>query len=181
MRRTVTPAAAIATFVAAFSVGAGPAAAQEPEQGLVNVLGCALFGTGELEVLAGPTEGFINGWGTGTRGLAISYIRSQESTVTVQYDDQPATTLDLSDAYSTPVFNEEFGGCQTELVLPLGDLAAGDTVVVGIDLTLKTPAMDFLKGEGGYNFPPSNREHVGNKVPAGQQAQVTCTITVVAG
>ncbi|MGY1672659.1 hypothetical protein [Geodermatophilus sp. SYSU D00710] len=182
VRRTLTTATAtaVAGFTAAFTVAAGPAAAADdpPEQGLVFVAACAHpeFGDGTTDVVAGPTEGFINGWFSGTRGLVTSYIQSQETTVTVQYNDEPPTTLDLSDEYSRPVLDEESGGWITDLVIPLGDLAVGDTVVIGIDVTLKTPVMDFLRGEDGYNVPPR-----GNLVPPGTQFEGTCTLTVVEG
>ncbi|SNS85919.1 hypothetical protein SAMN04488107_4071 [Geodermatophilus saharensis] len=170
-RRTTTAAAAAATFLAVDTAAAGPAAAADgPEQGTVDVLGCVTpeaGGDGTTEVVEGPTQAFLFGWGTGTRGLLTHFLKSQETTVTVRYDGQPPVTQDLSNAFSAPV-HDEAGPWTSELLVPLGDLEAGDSVEVTIDRTTTKPSMDQLKGV--YR----------GLIPAGTTlASGTCTITVV--
>jgi hypothetical protein len=149
LRSANTTVGAVAGFVMASVVAAGPAAAQEPS--LVNVLLCSFpvaegGGGGETTVAAGPVHAQVMSWGTGPRGALVHWLKSQETTVTVQYGDEPATTMDLSDAFTAPAQLEGEKVWFSGLVLPLGDLAAGDTVLVSFETTWTKPTIDFFFG-----------------------------------
>jgi hypothetical protein len=91
---------------------------------------------------------FVTGGGTGSRGALKQFLASQITLVTVTVDDGDALTTDLTDDFSAPHPLDD-GSRPTawgsDLLMPLGDLESGQTVIVSVVSTLSRPIVDFFR------------------------------------
>jgi hypothetical protein len=151
----------------------GPAAAQESEPSVVNLLGCDIFEGGEATVDAGLVDVFVTGWGTGSQGILKHWLKSQTTTFTVQYENEAPVTEDVTDAWSAPHSFEVDAGKTawgSDLFVSLGALEAGQTLLISFTTTSTAPTIDFFKGD-----PPIHPVHI----PTGTEWTGTCAVTVV--
>jgi hypothetical protein len=128
--------AALAVFVLSASIVAPSYADAEPT--VVEIPLCDFFDGGVATVEAGEVAAAPAGWGEKSLGRLKQFLRSQQTTMTVQYGSAPATVTDLTDQWSEPVpfENDWFSGLP---IVPLGTLAPGDTVLVRVDLSWTKP------------------------------------------
>jgi hypothetical protein len=128
--------AALAAFVFSASIAAPSYADAEPT--VVEIPICDFFDGGVTTVEAGEVAASPAGWGEKNLGRLMQFLRSQQTTMTVQYGSDPATITDLTDQWSEPVplENDWFSGLP---IVPLGTLAPGDTVRVQVDLSWTMP------------------------------------------
>jgi hypothetical protein len=169
--RLATSLGTVAGLALASVAVAGPAAAQEPA--VVDLLGCEFFEGGETTVDEGLVDVLVTGWGTGSRGALNQWLKSQNTTFTVQYEGEEAVTEDVSDAWSPPTpFDTDSGRTAwgSDLFVSLGELEAGETLTISFETMLTKPIIDFFKGD-----PPIQPGHI----PAGTTFSGTCEVTVV--
>jgi hypothetical protein len=138
--------ASLVGALAASVLGAGfalPAAAQEGPAH-VSIVGCDLFEGGETTVPAGTVEIDQDGWAVGTHGALVHWLNSQQTTITMQYDDEEATTQDFSDQWTDPVQAEGEKLWFSLLQGPTLELAAGETVLVTLVISWTSPTLEFF-------------------------------------
>jgi hypothetical protein len=138
--------ASLVGALAASVLGAGfalPAAAQEGSAH-VSIVGCDLFEGGETTVPAGTVEIGPDFWGVGTKGALVHWLNSQQTTVTVQYEDEEATTQDFTDQWTDPAQAEGEKLWFSMLQGPTLELAAGETVLVTEVWSWTSPTLEFF-------------------------------------
>jgi hypothetical protein len=120
-------------------------------------LTCDLFEGGETTVPAGQVETDMGGWAVGTKSALVHWLNSQQTTVTVQYDDEAATTQDVTDQWTDPAKAESEKLWFSLLQGPTLDLAAGETVLVTLVFSWTSPPLEFffdgehpVLSKGGY-------------------------------
>jgi hypothetical protein len=159
MRMLLVSCAALALTV---GVVAGTGSAATPVS--VSYPTCVFAHGGNVTVPAGSDVTVSFGWGESTRGRVQNFINDQSTTATI--DGNPSN---VSSGWMTPVPVADL--YVSFLNVPVGTLAsAGDTVVVGLQITLRhklAEGEDPITGEQSFLGP-------GDVLP-----NVTCAITAV--
>jgi hypothetical protein len=133
--------------LAALVFGAGFVSPAVADTGptLVNIGFCDFEG-GTATVPAGSVV-IAEGWNVGTKGALVHWLKSQQTTATVQFDDAEATTQDFSDQWTDPVKAEGGKSWSSELQGPILDLAAGEAVLVTLAISWTSPTIEvFFNG-----------------------------------
>ena len=141
--RVLSTSGTVAGLLLASLAAAVPAAAQEPTS--LFVAECDATG-GADTVPAGQVDLEITGWGTGTHGALVHWVKSQTTTLTLKFDDQPATTRDITNAWGAPVRNKADKMWFSILSGPSLTLASGESVLVTFESSWSKPTMDFMFG-----------------------------------
>ena len=138
--------ASLGGAVAALVLGAGLAspAAADTDPTHISIFGCDIFEGGETIVPAGTVETDQDGWAVGTKGALVHWLNSQQTTVTVQYDDEAATTQDFTDQWTDPAQVEGERVWVSLLQGPTLDLSAGETVLVTVVISWTSPTLEFF-------------------------------------
>jgi hypothetical protein len=149
MRKRSSLLCAASAIAVALALGAGSARAAD--SAVVNVLRCDGNGGATTVPASQPITLHLGGFAVGTYGLINDVLLSQTTTLKVGN-----TTYDLSDQWSTPVFDPTFNfWVIAQPDRPLGTLAAGQTVVVTYDITFSHPVAILYPpvGSSGNNGP----------------------------
>jgi hypothetical protein len=168
--RSISIATAALAALAALVFGGGfasPAAADtDPTQ--VSIVGCYFFEGGETTVPAGTVEIGPEIWAVGTKGALVHWLNSQQTTITVQYDDEEATTQDFTDQWTDPAQFEDDKLWFSELQGPTLELAAGETVLVTEVMSWTSPTLEFFFNPGEHPV-----------LYKGNNIETSCLITAV--
>ena len=128
--------AALAAFVLSAGIAAPSYADAEPT--VVEIPVCDFFDGGVATVEAGEVAAAPGGWGEKNLGRLKQFLRSQQTTMTVEYGSAPATITDLTDQWSEPApFENDWFSLLP--IVPLGTLAPGDTVLVRVETSHTKP------------------------------------------
>ena len=128
------------------TAGVPPAAAATPTDVFIPV--CDLFEGGETVVPAGPVRAVLGGWGVGTKGALVHWLKSQQSSLTVRYSDGTRVTRDLTTRWSDPERGDGKFWFSIAPVVRLHDLEAGETARVTFTFSWTKPTLDsFFDGE----------------------------------
>jgi hypothetical protein len=142
--RILRPASFVGAL-AALVFGAGFASPAVADTGptLVNIGFCDFFEGGTATVPAGSVVTGV-GWSVGTKGALVHWLKSQQTSVTVQFGDAEATTQDFSDQWTDPAKAEGEKLWFSELQGPILDLAAGEAVLVTVANSWTSPTLEFF-------------------------------------
>jgi hypothetical protein len=122
-----------AVAVLALVLGGGalaPAAASAEDAEPIWLGQCAWMGDGEMTVPAGAPLNLLNGWATGPRGSLVHWLKSQQSSVTVQHGDGEPTTWDATDRWSALERDKSARMWMSTMEWPVTAPAAGETMTV---------------------------------------------------
>jgi len=146
-RRLVVVAA---TIVALTVLVPSVSAADEPIP--VSMVGCVYFAGGTVPVPAGADINIREGWGTKTFGQEVAFLRSVTTDATL--DGNP-----IVGSFGTPS-GSKVDGWTVYWEYPTVAPAAGHSIVVRVEWTLRNPVNDGLSGVS----------------PAGSLGMLECTI-----
>ena len=116
--------------------------------------GACAFGSGTVNVPAGPIAVHLPGYADGTHGLINEVVKAQTTTLTVS-GPSGTSTRDLSANWSAPVDTGLGFWVIRQPDQPIGGLAPGETLTVTYDVTFRHPtAIAFPPvGPTGFNGP----------------------------
>jgi len=160
---TVTAAAAV--------LGASaPATAAAPTTTVIlGICGTEFTGGAipeEVSVPAGDVQLFVQGWGVTTRGHLVHWLKSQTTTLELDYSGEARDVVrDLTDAWSAPSRGE--AGFWFSTLLQTITLAAGESVEVSSVTSWEKPTLELIEGRPGFSTSPISSPFTGR----------TCTIT----
>jgi hypothetical protein len=151
---------AVALSLSAMLVATTPALAED--RGFVDIQGC-YFGSGQATVPADTDFDIFAGWGAGSRGDEIAWLKSVQTTLIID----GGAPIAGADTYWSPIFQAVkepgFNLWITFWTYPHAALGVGESITVYHAWSLRVPVYD-----GAVHF------------PTGIIFDGTCTITGVA-
>lgn len=168
VRHLARAVAVVALAVGGLAAPTTAAVAEAPAEEVFVGL-CDFLGVEEVLVAAGAELVVLDGWAAGPRGSLENFLRSQQTTWTVQRAGAEPVSWDASGEWSAAERLKEERLWLTMLETELEPLAAGESVTVTRAIVLSKPINDIFFEDRGRPFQ--------QRLPKGHTLTNTCTFT----